>query len=257
MHAPALTRKDYDSSPRKGSIHTQRQPKKDECLKEGDRFGRLVLVRTAALEDFRRLGRKVNGIRVIKNKHWLCLCDCGGETVGESHDILRGSIISCGCYGRELRKILIDKTEQPRILYREYAFRSSWELVFALFCEKNGAKYEYEPRWFPVMIEGKEFDYKPDFFLTDLNVYVEIKGRVHGNSVKKFRKFATELAKAYILFEDSIRAMLKVTLYKWTRRALVSLKNNIVDLRNSPKLVAELKEYIAPFEDVFKKLQSN
>jgi hypothetical protein len=229
-------------------------------IQEGDTFMRLKIVRRAIEEDFTRLGQQVKvgplPGRWGPRAYWLCSCVCGGETITEAHQLTRKHTTSCGCYARELRKILIDKTQQPRILYRDFAFRSSWELVFALFCEKNNVSYDYEPRWFPVMIDGKEFDYKPDFFLSKLETYVEIKGRIHGNSVKKFRVFAAQLAKAYILFEDSIKSMLIVSLQKWTRKALQSLKHNIVDLRNSPELVEELKAMIAPFDEVFDKKNS-
>lgn len=54
----------------------------------GKRFGRLV-----AVED---VGRKNRAVL------WRCQCDCGNETIVESHELKRGGIQSCGCLGREL-----------------------------------------------------------------------------------------------------------------------------------------------------------
>lgn len=57
--------------------------------------------------------------------------------------------------------------------YNGYKFRSRLEARWAVFFDELGIKYEYEE-------EGFELDdgtrYLPDFHLTDLNMYVEVKG---------------------------------------------------------------------------------
>jgi hypothetical protein len=53
----------------------------------GKRFGRLT----------------VAGPHFIKGKtHWLCLCDCGGEKLVRQDHLLRGEVVSCGCYRNEI-----------------------------------------------------------------------------------------------------------------------------------------------------------
>ena len=49
----------------------------------GQRFGMLTVV-------------KYVGMR-RRNAHWLCKCDCGGETVTATSTLLQGNIKSCGC----------------------------------------------------------------------------------------------------------------------------------------------------------------
>lgn len=39
-----------------------------------------------------------------KSIRWLCLCDCGKHKEVESYQLKRGSIISCGCYKKEIGK---------------------------------------------------------------------------------------------------------------------------------------------------------
>lgn len=57
--------------------------------------------------------------------------------------------------------------------YNGYRFRSRTEARWAVFFDALGIKYEYEP-------EGYDLDgiwYLPDFFLLQLDAYVEIKGK--------------------------------------------------------------------------------
>lgn len=54
----------------------------------GQRFGRLTVI---ACE-----GSKNNQI------HWLCRCDCGGETIASTAHLRSGHTQSCGCLKREI-----------------------------------------------------------------------------------------------------------------------------------------------------------
>lgn len=59
-------------------------------------------------------GRKFGKLTVIKRAqntnannqhvHWLCLCECGNETVVESEHLKTGHTKSCGCYNRDKNK---------------------------------------------------------------------------------------------------------------------------------------------------------
>jgi len=55
---------------------------------EGKRFGRLLVVKKADQGD-------------CKNSKWLCICDCGVETVKVGRAMVCGDTQSCGCYGKE------------------------------------------------------------------------------------------------------------------------------------------------------------
>ena len=43
-----------------------------------------------------------DGVSVSGHVTWLCICDCGNETVTRSHRLLAGTTRSCGCYGKEM-----------------------------------------------------------------------------------------------------------------------------------------------------------
>ncbi len=54
------------------------------------RFGRLVAIRRISSKN--------------KRATWLCRCDCGNSVEIRSSELLRGTTVSCGCYGRERSK---------------------------------------------------------------------------------------------------------------------------------------------------------
>jgi hypothetical protein len=52
----------------------------------GQRFGRLTAVRFSHM--------------VKSHAHWVCLCDCGRETMASGSNLKGGSVASCGCVRR-------------------------------------------------------------------------------------------------------------------------------------------------------------
>lgn len=56
--------------------------------------------------------------------------------------------------------------------YNGHYFRSSWELALAKTLENQGYRYEYESKRFRL----KSGVYITDFYLPDMNLYIEIKG---------------------------------------------------------------------------------
>src|SRR5437868_2337812 len=64
-------------------ITVMRPPPPPSGISPGDPFGRLTVV-------------KLVGV-VHHKRHWLCLCECGNETVVRSSYLLGGHTRSCGC----------------------------------------------------------------------------------------------------------------------------------------------------------------
>lgn len=73
----------------------------------GQRFGRLTVLKDSG----NRLDRKVV---------WLCMCDCGQETLVRSTRLRKGTTRSCGCLRRENAK------------YPLYSKHSNWEKSLAV-----------------------------------------------------------------------------------------------------------------------------
>ena len=59
-------------------------------------------------------------------------------------------------------------------IYNGYRFRSRLEARWAVFFDELEIKYQYEPEGFDL---GDGYYYLPDFYLTDDDVWVEIKGK--------------------------------------------------------------------------------
>lgn len=73
--------------------------------------------------------------------------------------------------------------------YKGYRFRSRLEARWAVFFDAMGLQWEYEPEGFDLGAAGW---YLPDFYLTNLNMWVEIKGGAASNK---------ELNKCRMLFD--------------------------------------------------------
>jgi hypothetical protein len=138
-------------------------------LRVGQRFARLVVIKDSWM---------------INHRHRVLVrCDCGQEVERSAWSVRSGRSQSCGCYHRERSSIvstemLRNKTNlRKRWKYRGrngvLFMRSSWELAFALECDAREIAWEYEPRSFK-LAEGLR--YTPDFYLTSVDEWVEIKG---------------------------------------------------------------------------------
>ncbi len=72
-----------------------------------------------------------------------------------------------------------------RIKYKSIWMRSSWEIAFAKWCDKNSIKWFYEPKTFNL----GEMTYTPDFYLSEFNLWIEVKGFWFKGAKKRFELF--------------------------------------------------------------------
>ena len=63
----------------------------------GHRFGRLIVLSRAT-------NTKGTPTHRVGRVRWLCLCDCGKETIVQANHLASGLIKSCGCLHREIIK---------------------------------------------------------------------------------------------------------------------------------------------------------
>jgi len=69
--------------------------------------------------------------------------------------------------------------------------RSGWEANYARVLNYTGKKWKYEPEVFSVIIEDKEYTYRPDFYLQDEDLWIEVKGYWANKKAKqKFEEFS-------------------------------------------------------------------
>jgi len=72
-----------------------------------------------------------------------------------------------------------------RIYYRGICMRSSWETAYAKYLDNNNIKWSYESKRFYF----KDCTYCPDFYLPEMDKYIEIKGYWREESKKRFKLF--------------------------------------------------------------------
>lgn len=75
--------------------------------------------------------------------------------------------------------------------------RSGWEVKVADYLTENGVDWYYEHIWLKI---GKNRHYLPDFFLPELNCYIEVKGRKKKRDMEKL-KLARERYENIILWD--------------------------------------------------------
>ena len=76
--------------------------------------------------------------------------------------------------------------------YSGITMKSSYEVNFASFLDKNDIKWDYEPEKFFYRKNEQNRCYIPDFFISALNLYVEVKSEWWMNEETKDRLFLVE-----------------------------------------------------------------
>jgi hypothetical protein len=71
----------------------------------------------------------------------------------------------------------------------EVFFRSSWEYIVSEYLDEFGIVYEYETRIFEYVYEGTKHTYIPDFYLVDMDLYLEVKAEFGVLNPKNIVKF--------------------------------------------------------------------
>lgn len=91
----------------------------------GQRFGRLTVIERAP-RDHRYRGAM-----------WRCRCDCGCESIAESHNLRSGNTTSCGCYHRERQKAGKSHGMSKARLYR------IWKAMHTRCYNPNSPAFKY------------------------------------------------------------------------------------------------------------------
>jgi len=76
-------------------------------------------------------------------------------------------------------------------------FRSRWEANYARMLNFLNISWEFEPRFFDI---AETETYTPDFFIENYNIFVEIKGIMNENTMRKFNMFVQKFPDIQIIF---------------------------------------------------------
>jgi hypothetical protein len=79
-----------------------------------------------------------------------------------------------------------------QIVYNNIKFQGKWELEFYQYCERKNIKIQRSNEWFEYEWDGLR-KYFPDFYLPDLNTYVEVKGYETDRDKAKWSAFPKKL----------------------------------------------------------------
>jgi hypothetical protein len=106
------------------------------------------------------------------------------------------------CFGLSRRGILHPmygkSPNWKRIKYKDILMRSTWEVAYAKYLDKQNIKWLYESKTFDL----GNTTYTPDFYLPESNTYVEIKGWMRKKSQEKIEKFLLLFSKVKLILLD-------------------------------------------------------
>lgn len=73
-----------------------------------------------------------------------------------------------------------------KVVYKDFVLDSSWEYEFAKWCDENDIKWDRNKDGFEYEWEGLR-TYFPDFYLPDMDLYVEVKGYERERDICKYK----------------------------------------------------------------------
>lgn len=85
------------------------------------------------------------------NAQWLCKCDCGNTCVVNGNNLRRGKQVSCGCYGRQVRK----KNDAPAEMTKERLYRIWQRMNYRCYNEHSNRFSTYGGRGITVCDEWR------------------------------------------------------------------------------------------------------
>lgn len=151
------------------------------------------------------------------NTHWMCRCDCGKEVSVRLQNLKTGETQSCGCRAIEIRSHTGATTgiENARnhgkyawhvmVGKRRLNLRSSHEVIVAKYMIKHRIRFLYEPERFQLT---PSIIYIPDFYLPDLDMWVEVKGFATERWPMKRRLFENTGKKLLVVTQATISSYL-------------------------------------------------
>lgn len=143
---------------------------------------------------FLNLGKKfdvsANTIRKIISKNNISFKHPGKATEEGKKNIIKSNKRRCGEFSSFFGKIppkehcwgngdWYNSPSQGKIW-----IRSGWEIRYALFLDEHGIFWTYETIAFPLTLNNRKTTYRPDFYLVDYDIYIDVKGRDEWNKDK-------------------------------------------------------------------------
>ena len=134
-----------------------------------------------------------------KERHrQTCSKDCYKALAAENakKNKLGGLTEACGKYSKKGR-------------YKGTRCDSTYELIYLVYCELNNIAVKRNNKYFYyVNIDGNVRKYYPDFYLPDLDTYVELKGYKDNNVDLKLAAMKQQAKRVSILYKNDLKVLL-------------------------------------------------
>lgn len=114
--------------------------------------------------------------------------------------------------GNKVRKTITDKIvddtwhncRSKKYYYEDISFDSNWELYFYKYVKSLGYDIKRGKEYFSYIYNNEEHLYIPDFYISDLDLYIEIKSYPNERDIAKWNQFPKALN---IYFGHNLRAL--------------------------------------------------
>lgn len=233
------------------------------CLKDGTTqscgclSGKSNIGKRRPQEAKKHIGKKFNRLTVIDIERntsqggyfLITKCDCGNFSKQIHADLESGKVKSCGCLVKEQSSIngslygLNNCTKQCSKrkwgIEKDGKFvkmRSGYEVMYAMILEKENIKWEHEPKRFKL---SDGLRYTPDFFLSEQDLWIDVKGRVTEKNKKKHKLFRKLGYNFNLVFLDEIEKRLGMSYYKFKKQWDIEAESENVE---TPRMVAASTE---------------
>lgn len=116
-----------------------------------------------------------------------------GSFTGKTHSADVRKILSQKASINNLTKFDKLSGRGKRGYYKGIYCQSSWELAYVIFCIDHNINFKRNTQHFDYIFENQRHNYFPDFYLPDIDTYVEIKGYYDLRSKIKASQFKGNL----------------------------------------------------------------
>lgn len=92
-----------------------------------------------------------------------------------------------------------------KIEYNGYIFDSKWEVEVAKYLDKNSILWSHPTVGFEYKWNDKTHLYFPDFYLTEYDIYIEVKGFIRERDICKWRDFRQTGNSLLVILREDIK----------------------------------------------------
>lgn len=166
--------------------------------------------------------RIAKGIKTHHERHLLGLYDYSHNkhTEETKEKIRQQKLELCAKQGTNLCG------KGKRGYYKGYYCQSSWELAYVIYCLDHSILLERNKKGFKYILDNVERTYYPDFYLSNSDTYVEIKGYYDRKTKEKEKQFPKD-KKLIVIKEKEMKPVIDYVKNKYGNNFIELYQNNV------------------------------